>query len=890
MHRIAEGFELPNDWGCFTNVGMTLDVSAPLFGFGSAKYDAANVEYATAPILSKWASYYVWTGKHFLMENPASATPNWLFGWRSEGTPGNIVEGGCVGVKNSKFCFALGGPSPVIRATGRNLILPAKIYHIQVELWFAQQFGWVKIKLNNRVIPDLVFNGITAQVGEEFLSQIWIGSLYGGGNGNCWIDDFVLNDQQQFQNQDRGYPGMTIIHSVPSNGDSVYSQFDVYAGNKVWAIQLAEPIVDQAEGVSETPISCTNQQTADVGCVIGVAGPITNPVFENVTSGETISVTGVVPEGSRLVVNTGTHNVYLITPDVDPQNVIIDDWNALVGPSPDWFFLAPGVNSIDVQGAAGNAVLVGWVSYEVGPIDSFTFAAKPAAPTAPIGSAGLVSVDHLYRMKIQGTEVSLDDKLIPGMRRSSTDKFATDIKGHLFPTAILAAHIDRMRKDRITNTEWNPANVDATAAIFQYSNYSEATAQAAINQENYTVGTGTPEAPPPPPPVPPPTPVVIEPEPTPTPQPYPPPSVPPPTVTYEGFGASTIGGEGRTPYHVVNLNPSGTGSLYEAVQASNRYIVFDVAGNVSLPAGLRIRGSNLTIDGFTAPSPGITVTSNGVRFDGRDFGAHDIIIRGIRVRLEDATVEDRNGFLVQYGTNVYNIVVDHCCFSGGTDENIGLVLDVHDITFSWNIFGGGQSEYPPYLGNSTITSGGFSKNFLMHARSKRISVHHNLFVAATDRNPWCKYGGDGANITAPECCLDLRNNYILIQYGGFGTKVSGGSKVNVVNNYYGTTVNGGIDRALIICPPPFPNPITNTALCNAPPGDTPDSQVYVSGNITATAPAVSIQAWNNQAGPFSAPPVTITDAITAARQVYDTAGVRPLDAKDLFLFAYFPRP
>lgn len=70
-------------------------------------------------------------------------------------------------------------------------------------------------------------------------------------------------------------------------------------------------------------------------------------------------------------------------------------------------------------------------------------------------------------------------------------------------------------------------------------------------------------------------------------------------------------------YRVTNLNDSGPGSLREgiATQERARTIVFEVSGNIALksPIGLDPSHSFLTVEGATAPSPGITIKDSGFR-------------------------------------------------------------------------------------------------------------------------------------------------------------------------------------------------------------------------------------------------------------------------------------
>ena len=86
-------------------------------------------------------------------------------------------------------------------------------------------------------------------------------------------------------------------------------------------------------------------------------------------------------------------------------------------------------------------------------------------------------------------------------------------------------------------------------------------------------------------------------------------SGPPPAGDYVGFGAATSGADSCpgivTEYRVTSLTgSSGIGTLRDAVSEDCRIIKFDVAGNIDI-GNLQISNSYLTIDGFSAPAPGI---------------------------------------------------------------------------------------------------------------------------------------------------------------------------------------------------------------------------------------------------------------------------------------------
>src|SRR5262245_49587074 len=133
---------------------------------------------------------------------------------------------------------------------------------------------------------------------------------------------------------------------------------------------------------------------------------------------------------------------------------------------------------------------------------------------------------------------------------------------------------------------------------------------------------------------------------------------------YEGFGSTTNGGTGQPVYRVTNLSDGGTGSLRDALSQGSRYIIFDVAGDIALTSDLWVKGPYVTIDGTTAPAPGITLKNRALLIHGTK-GAHDIIVRGIRSR--NATGCDTcssTGTGIGIGNDAYNVVIDQVSVQG----------------------------------------------------------------------------------------------------------------------------------------------------------------------------------------------------------------------------------
>ena len=312
-----------------------------------------------------------------------------------------------------------------------------------------------------------------------------------------------------------------------------------------------------------------------------------------------------------------------------------------------------------------------------------------------------------------------------------------------------------------------------------------------------------------------------------------------PAGGYEGFGRNTTGGAGKPVYRVTNLNDSGPGSLRDAVSQGNRCVVFDVGGTISLGSELNLKGLNVTIDGLTAPAPGITLSNNVLGIG--VAGAGNVVVRGIRVR---GTPGD--------GISVYNasnVVIDRVSVSDFADGAIDITGGSRDVTVQWSIFG----------------SGGKAENLdnLIGINTLRVSVHHNLYYNGSYRHPRCARDDDAGTWLPAEVVCDVRNNLIW-DYTNHGTEIGAFGTGNVVNNYFSTIydVSG--------------NPPLKTIRVDG------GGSAYVSGNYSANG--WDINATGNRSTPYSAVVPTTTDPVTAAKQVLLQAGARGprfgLDSED----------
>lgn len=240
----------------------------------------------------------------------------------------------------------------------------------------------------------------------------------------------------------------------------------------------------------------------------------------------------------------------------------------------------------------------------------------------------------------------------------------------------------------------------------------------------------------------------------------------------EGWGVSTKGGRGGRVIKVTNLNASGPGSLAEACAADGpRIVVFEVSGVIR--GNIRITKPYITIAGQTAPGAGITIEG---LISSYDYGAHDIIIRHLRVRPRRGI--GAGGDCIQLGgrgpskSGTYNIILDHLSLSWGNDEIIDL-YHAHDVTVQWCTI-----EESDDKGH---TKGAHNYGLISAAEDNgAVSVHHNLWAHHGRRVPcMAPYRENAAD--------DFCNNVIYNCRGGYvddGHGAQAKSPVNLHRNYY----------------------------------------------------------------------------------------------------------
>lgn len=346
---------------------------------------------------------------------------------------------------------------------------------------------------------------------------------------------------------------------------------------------------------------------------------------------------------------------------------------------------------------------------------------------------------------------------------------------------------------------------------------------------------------------------------------------------YEGFGAQSEGGAGGEICRVTHLGDSGTGSFRDCVVLRQygsqriipRTVIFDVGGDIVLKSDLKIDTPYLTIDGSSAPAPGITVkkvnaTDGEIKVHASKRSiAHDIIINHLRFDggwSGDTEAHDQNSATIAFdgedrAQGVYNIVLDHVVVKNATDAGGDLWGKVRNVTISWSIFM--DSLHP-------IT--------ISHYRSQKrekISLLNNVFANNHERNP---------QIRGRVQYLDYINNIVYnwgrFHYSGYGVRIRPRKEhyptdINLINNFFYTRQR--FAWAIVYG--------------NNPGGMRYPGNIYAAGNVV---PDATIDTYSTVDSPVSAPgfkPVNAYPVHQLHQKVLPFAGTRFLTTDELELIA-----
>jgi hypothetical protein len=236
----------------------------------------------------------------------------------------------------------------------------------------------------------------------------------------------------------------------------------------------------------------------------------------------------------------------------------------------------------------------------------------------------------------------------------------------------------------------------------------------------------------------------------------------------EGGGMYSFGGRGGKVITVNSLEDSGPGTFREACeQGGARIIVFNVAGIIRLETPVIIRAPYLTIAGQTAPGDGVCIAGESVWIN-----THDVVIRHMRFRRGETNVGRRDDALG--GNAVGNVILDHCSFSWGLDENVSIYRHMYlkDPRRQPARFGTVNLTIQNCISSEALDA--YNHSFGSTLGGENASFMRNLWACNTGRNPSIGWNG----------VFNFVNNVL---FNWWHRTVDGGDYTalyNIINNYY----------------------------------------------------------------------------------------------------------
>lgn len=222
-----------------------------------------------------------------------------------------------------------------------------------------------------------------------------------------------------------------------------------------------------------------------------------------------------------------------------------------------------------------------------------------------------------------------------------------------------------------------------------------------------------------------------------------------------GFGQGVSGGLGGELCRVTSLEDKGAGTLRNCARKGNRWVVFDVSGEISLEKAVRI-ANDTTIDGRGAD---ITLTNHGLSAARRE----NIIIHNLKIERING-----DGIIVFEAKNIW---INHVTVGPTTDGTIDITDQSQNVTVSWSHIK--EQDKTMLIGNS---------HDKVEDAAMTVTLHHNWYDNTFKLNPLVLFAS-----------VHMYNNVLSDwgegEGGGSGVRAVYGAQMLLENNVFQAGTN-----------------------------------------------------------------------------------------------------
>ena len=251
---------------CNDLISFTSTSGAPTIDAGRLKFACGGTNYAQVDMPYTGATL-IWIGLRVNYDTYTAA--NQIFAWLRSGT----VRGDFRFNSAGKIEARVNGS---VVATGSKIFLTGTEYHLQFFISIGA-YAQLQMRVDDRALYDIDYFS-NSPVSFPLMDGFRFGSFSGGGSGDGYLDDIIINDFVVASLHNVGWPGdIRIVETAPNNtGASITNQWDVVPSG------TAQAALDETPHNSDTDYIKTHLNRARTALIFDNPTPPAGGVLEAV--------------------------------------------------------------------------------------------------------------------------------------------------------------------------------------------------------------------------------------------------------------------------------------------------------------------------------------------------------------------------------------------------------------------------------------------------------------------------------------------------------------------------------------------------------------------------------------------------------------------------------